>query len=609
MCGIAGFFGLKKISNEAINKTLIAMKNRGPDFSSYINTKISEKNFICLLHSRLSIIDLKERSNQPFTIGNYTIIFNGEIYNYIELKKNLEKKGIKFSTSSDTEVLLQYYILHGEKCVDHFDGMWSFAIYDTNKKKLFLSRDRFAEKPMYYHIDKNGIYFGSQISFIKNLTEKKFEKNRLKLNQFLSFGPKPIFKDNNTFYKDIKLLGYSENLICNDDNKIEINKYWDPKFQTDNRIDSKEAVGEVKRLLIETVSLRTRADVPAAFCLSGGIDSGSLASIAVKELNYKIKTFSIIDEDFRYNEESNVKKVIKELNCDHEILHIKKDNFINNLTNLIKYHDSPVYSLSQYLQSCLIESISRSNYKIAISGTASDELFSGYYDHYLLHFQYLKNSKKLKKHLQSWKEHVLPHVRNEIFRNEKLFLDNANYRDYVYDHSQTLSKYLISPNTDKFVEENFTKNHFSNRRLNELFYEQVQPTLNNEDLNSMMYSVENRSPFLNKKIFDFCYSIPSDLLIENGYTKYLVRESMKGILNEDIRTDRVKKGFNCSIKSLIDFSDKNTIDYLFDSNSEIFSYINIKEFKKLFKEDLTKNHFSKFIFVFLSSKIFLEQNN
>lgn len=125
----------------------------------------------------------------------------------------------------------------------------------------------------------------------------------------------------------------------------------------------------------------------------------------------------------------------------------------------------------------------------------------------------------------------------------------------------------------------------------------------------MMYSVENRSPFLNKKIFDFCYSIPSDLLIENGYTKYLIRESMKGILNEDIRTDRVKKGFNCSIKSLIDFSDKNTIDYLFDSNSEIFSYINIKEFKKLFKEDLTKNHFSKFIFVFLSSKIFLEQNN
>ena len=137
----------------------------------------------------------------------------------------------------------------------------------------------------------------------------------------------------------------------------------------------------------------------------------------------------------------------------------------------------------------------------------------------------------------------------------------------------------------------------------------MQPTLNNEDLNSMMYSVENRSPFLNKKIFDFCYSIPSDLLIENGYTKYLVRESMKGILNEDIRTDRVKKGFNCSIKSLIDFSDKNIIDYLFDSNSEIFSYINIKEFKKLFKEDLTKNHFSKFIFVFLSSKIFLEQNN
>ena len=149
-----------------------------------------------------------------------------------------------------------------------------------------------------------------------------------------------------------------------------------------------------KNLLIETVKLRTRADVPAAFCLSGGMNSGSLASIAVKELNYKIKTFSIIDEDQRYNEEANVKKVVDDLECDHEILHIKKENFIENLSKLIKYHDSPVYSLSQYLQSCLIKSISASGYKIAISGTASDELFSGYYDHYLLHFQCLQKSKK-----------------------------------------------------------------------------------------------------------------------------------------------------------------------------------------------------------------------
>ena len=609
MCGIAGFLGSKKIDRNFIDKTLSLMKNRGPDFSKSLEKKINNDKYVYLLHSRLSIIDLQERSNQPFTLDNYTIIFNGEIYNFIELKKKLEKKGIKFKTNSDTEVLLQTYILYGEKCVEHFDGMWSFAIFNKKEQKLFLSRDRFAEKPLYYTIQPEGIYFGSQISFIKSLSNKKFEINKGKINQFLSLGPKPIFKNNETFYKNIHLLGYSENLSCNNNLDIKIKKYWTPKFKIDKKIKSKEAIEEIKRLLIDTVKLRIRADVPVAFCLSGGVDSGSLASIASKELNNKIKTFSIIDEDLRYNELENVHKVVNDLNCEHEIIHIQKNNFIENLTDLIKYHDSPVYSLSQYLQSCLVKSISSSGYKIAISGTGSDELFSGYYDHYLFHFQYLKNSKNLNKHIDVWKKNVLPKIRNEVFKNDKLFINKPNYRDYVYDHNQTLSKYLISPDKSKFQEKFFTQDDFSNRRLNELFYEQVQPTLNNEDLNSMMYSVENRSPFLNKQIFDFCFSLSPELLINNGYTKYLVRESMKEILHEDIRTDRLKKGFNCSIKSLIDFSKAEIIDYLFDSNSEIFNYIDIKEFKKLFDEDLSKNHFSKFIFVFLSTKLFLEKSN
>jgi len=609
MCGIAGFFGTKKINLETINKTLVSMKNRGPDYSSFVQKEASGKKSVYLLHSRLSIIDLHERSHQPYSIGNYTIIFNGEIYNHLELKENLISKGIKFQTSSDTEVLLHYYILYGEKCVDHLDGMWSFAIYDSNKQILFISRDRFAEKPLYYNISSEGIYFGSEISFIKNLSQKQFKKNKKKINQLLSFGPKCIFKDNKTFYEDINLLGYSENLHCNNNLNIKIEKYWKPKFNENKKIKREDAIKQSKDLLIETVRLRIRADVPAAFCLSGGVDSGALASIASKELNYKIKTFSIIDEDFRYNEEANIKKVVEDLKCDHEIIHINKDNFINNLTQLIKYHDSPVYSLSQYLQSLLIKSIKNSGFKIAISGTASDELFSGYYDHYLMHFQYLQNSENLEKNIQLWRKHVEPSIRNEIFKDENLFIKNPDYRDHIYDHSQVLSEFLCNPDKGKFSEKFFTHDLFSNRRLNELFYEQVQPTLNNEDLNSMMYSVENRTPFLNKKIFDFCYSLSPGMLIDNGYTKSILRESMKGILHEDIRTDRVKRGFNCSIKTLLDFENKEISEYLFDSKSEIFDYINREKFKKMFDNDLNKNHFSKFIFIFLSIKIFLETNN
>ena len=607
MCGIAGFFGSRKIDDSVIKKTLSSMRNRGPDFSESFKQKIGDRNFIYLLHSRLSIIDLNDRSNQPFTIKEYTIIFNGEIYNYIELKKILEKKGVKFRTNSDTEVLLQSYILFGEKCLDYLDGMWSFAIYDRKKQVLFLSRDRFAEKPLYYSVQPEGIYFGSQISFIKNLSNKEFKKNEKKINQYLSFGHKPVFKDRETFYKDISLLSYSENLTCNNEKKIKLKKYWDINTKIDTNISRQDAIDEIKKLLIETTSLRTRADVPAAFCLSGGIDSGSLASIAVKELNYKIKTYSIIDEDLRYNEEDNIKKVVKDLRCEHEIIRIQKNNFIENLTKLIKYHDSPVYTLSQYLQSCLVKSISSSGYKIAISGTASDELFSGYYDHYLLHFNYLQKSNELEKHISYWKKNVEPHIRNEVFKKENLFIENPNYRDYVYDQHETLSKYLNAPLKEKFKETKFSDDLFSNRRLNELFYEQVQPTLNNEDLNSMMYSVENRSPFLNKKLFDFCYSISPGILIDKGYTKSILRESMKGILQEDIRLDRVKKGFNCSIKTLINFNDKSFLEYFFDPKSEIFNYINIKKFKELLNEDLSKNHFSKFIFSFLSSKIFLDQ--
>ena len=149
------------------------------------------------------------------------------------------------------------------------------------------------------------------------------------------------------------------------------------------------------------------------------------------------------------------------------------------------------------------------------------------------------------------KKNVEPHIRNEVFKKENLFIENPNYRDYVYDQHETLSKYLNAPLKEKFKETKFSDDLFSNRRLNELFYEQVQPTLNNEDLNSMMYSVENRSPFLNKKLFDFCYSISPGILIDKGYTKSILREFMKGILQEDIRLDRVKKGLTAQLKHLL----------------------------------------------------------
>ena len=174
MCGISGYISKKSLVNSnAIEKTLNLMKRRGPDHRNYYKNIYQNKE-VALLHSRLNIIDLKARSNQPFQDGNYILIFNGEIYNYIELKKDLIKKNYKFKTNSDTEVLIKSYIEYGEKCVDHFIGMWTFAIWDNKKKTLFLSRDPFGEKPLYYYLSSEGFFFGSEIKFIKSLCIKNF---------------------------------------------------------------------------------------------------------------------------------------------------------------------------------------------------------------------------------------------------------------------------------------------------------------------------------------------------------------------------------------------------------------------------------------------------
>ncbi|MDP7196590.1 MAG: asparagine synthase (glutamine-hydrolyzing), partial [SAR202 cluster bacterium] len=176
MCGIAGFIGKRSIDINTINSSLESMKNRGPDHQDWCSFQYNEIN-VYLLHSRLSIIDLEKRSNQPFSFNDCTLVFNGEIYNYLEVRESLKKIGHTFTTDSDTEVLLKAYIEYGENCVQHFNGMWAFAIWDDKKKKLFLSRDRFAEKPLYYYQVVDGVYFGSEIKVIQSLIPKKLEIN------------------------------------------------------------------------------------------------------------------------------------------------------------------------------------------------------------------------------------------------------------------------------------------------------------------------------------------------------------------------------------------------------------------------------------------------
>ena len=602
MCGIAGYIGENPIAENLILKTIKVMKNRGPDFQNFESFK-NNNSHVVLIHSRLSIIDLDPRSNQPYLQDHCSLIFNGEIYNYIELRKELENLGVHFKTNSDTEVLIQSYLYYGESCVERFEGMWSFAIYDKNKKKLFLSRDRFAEKPLYYFKSSNGFYFASEIKALKELSGFKFTINNKKLYSYLVNGHKSLYKSNTTFFNEIKEIPYATNFVFKN-GSFKKYKYWIPKYSP-KEISEHDAINFAKHYLIKSLKRKLRSDVPIAFCLSGGVDSSSLVSLAAKELNYDVNTFSIIDSDNRYNELNNIKDTVRDIGCqNHKIYLDPKDNFLEKLENLVAYHDTPVATISYLVHSLISEEISKKGFKIAVSGTGADEIFTGYYDHFNLHFYEMRNEEDFNFYLNDWKKNVRKYVRNPHLKKYNLYFNNPLFRDHIYLNNMIFSSFLNEDFNEDFIEENYSDSLLRNRMMNEMFHEVVPVILHEDDLNSMYYSIENRSPFLDRELFEFMYSIPNKYLIKNGYSKYILRQSVKGVLNKNVRNEREKTGFNASINSIIDLNNKNHIEYILD-DSLIFEFVNKLKIENLLNRKEYPNSFKKFLFSFLSSKIFL----
>ena len=607
MCGIVGYIGKKAIEQPTIRHTLDLMNRRGPDHQEYVHYVQNGKN-IFLLHSRLSIIDCDVRANQPFVLEDCSLIFNGEIYNYIELREDLRKQGIECITTSDTEVLLRYYLLYGEDCVKYFEGMWVFAIYDKQNSKLFLSRDRFAEKPLYYCHTEDGFYYGSEIKFIRSLSGISLTINQNHLLRYLVNGYKSLYKTAETFYEEVREVKYATNFIIDIDLSIRSYRYWVPTSEINTNMSLSDAVEGARHHLLESVRIRLRSDVPMAFCLSGGVDSAALVSIAAKEYNYDVSSFSIIDKDERYNEYDNIKATVDDTGCNSTLVELSYDNVLSRLQKLVQYHDSPIATISYLVHSMLSEEIKKKGYRVAFSGTSADELFTGYYDHFLLHLNMARESSEYTQYLNDWKKNILQYVRNPDLRNPDLYKERPDYREHVFDNSAEFAGCLKVPFEEVFIEETFTCNLLRNRMMNELFHEVTPVILHEDDLDSMYYSIENRSPYLDSRLFEFAYSIPDEYLIQDGYGKYILRESMKGILNDTVRLDRRKKGFNASINTLFDFSDKDTRASFLDPGSPIFDIVDRDQVANLMDLSPTPNHYSKFLFSFINTKIFLEMN-
>ena len=608
MCGIAGYFGTKRLNQSAIDRTLSLMKRRGPDHQRFEQIVINEQNNCYLLHSRLSIIDLDSRSNQPFRYKNKTIIYNGEIYNYLEVRENLKKLDHVFHTESDTEVLIHALEQWGISALNIIEGMWAFALFDHDSKKLILSRDPFGEKPLYYYQPENReIYFGSEIKALSALADKKFTPNNDHIIRFLVNGYKSLYKTKENFFKEIQEVPRDSYMEISLDGLEKKATYWLPKIEVNNDITFSEATETTRNLLIGSVKIRLRSDIPIAFCMSGGVDSNSLISIAKKVLNYDVHGFTILNTDSRYEEQDMIDIGVRELNVRHNGYPISPSGFIENMRELINYHDAPVITISFYLNWLLQNAIAKHGYHISISGTAADEMFSGYFDHQLMYFYDIQHDDNLlQASINNWERDVAPIVRNPLLQSAKNFINNPFQREHSYLNNDKYASYLIYNWWEPFVESYFRPGLLQNRMMNEIFHETTPISLHEDDLNAMYFSIENRAPFLDRKLFEFCHSIPVKHLIKDGKAKAVLREAMRGIVPDPILDNKRKVGFNAPIMDLLQVDQKSTREFLLQ-DSPIFDILKRQPIQEMINITNHPNSDSKFLFAFLSSKIFLEE--
>lgn len=602
MCGIAGYIGSRTIANAQITTCLTRMRQRGPDHAAHSHWVNPAGKHVNLLHTRLGIIDLDERANQPFGAGDKWMVLNGELYNYVELRRELEVRGVPLRTSSDTEVLLQTIACNGWDALDRCEGMWAFGVYDAGDGSLTLCRDRFGEKPLYLFRDATGLYFGSEVKLISALLGQRLEVNYDHIFRNMIHGYKALYKAGQTFFRGLIELPRASTLHIDANGHETPATYWKPSYATDEAMSHDEAVAGVRQRLIRSMELRLRADVPLAFCMSGGIDSNSLICMAKKILGYDVHGFTIVNEDKRYDEWEQVSAVVTNLGLRHTAIPVNTSGFLQGLRTLVLYHDGPVYTINYYSHWQLMAQVKAHGYRISVSGNGSDELFTGYYDHHLMYLAETRDPAAL----QAWQTHVLPHIRNAKLRDPNQFVQNPGFRDHLFMDGDAFVSYLTHPWQEAFEEVAYAPNLLRNRMLNEMFHETVPPTLHMDDLNAMYYSVENRSPFLDRDLFEFCSRIPTRHLMRNGLTKVILRDAMRGIVPDSILDNRRKVGFNAPVFAYLDVRDPHVRNAVLD-RSPIYDHVPRDKVEALMSRTDLPNSESKFLFSFLGTKLFLEE--
>jgi asparagine synthase (glutamine-hydrolysing) len=607
MCGIAGYAGTREIERSALEQCAALLEHRGPDDFGIQRFQSRKGRQVWLVNRRLRIIDLDARARQPLEHNGCWITYNGELYNYVELRKTLAADGVTFRTESDTEVLVATVAAEGVNALDGCEGMWAFALFDTRDGSLTLSRDRFGEKPLYLFRDATGVYFASEIKALRALVGHRFAVNDQQLRRYLVNGYRSLYKTGETFFQGVTELPAATCLRIDRDGRETQSRYWTPRICVDARMRYDDAVSGVRRYLERSIERRLRADVPLAFCLSSGVDSNAIAAIAKKVFDYDVHGFTVVDPDPRYDESYLSKLAARALGIRHTEVPVTTTGFLDDLRTLVRHHDGPVATISYFVHWKLMQEIAGNGYRVSVSGTAADELFTGYYDHhlYFLH-DFAEHGSVYDDARRVWEVKVRPLVRNPFLIDADLFSKNSEFRDHLYLEADAFSAGLTRQWREPFVERRYTDvGVLRNRMLNELFEEVVPVILHEDDLNAMSFSIENRSPYLDRELFEFSARIPTEHLIRRGYAKAPLRDAIRDLLPAEVVNNRRKVGFNASILSLLDTRSAEIRQEVL-ADSPVFNVVRREAIEPLLDATDLSNSQSKFLFNFLNAKLFLE---
>jgi len=633
MCGIAGVFSNKTPFNKAkVRKMLDSISHRGPDDSGIVaidtntNQVREDRSNLLFGHRRLSILDLSSLGHQPMATKDKKIwiTYNGEIFNFIEIRDGLRKKGYSFSSNTDTEVILYAYKEYGHDCIKMFRGFFAFCIYDFDKQELFLARDRLGSKPLKYFFDGQTLAFSSEIQALLKLGISDKEIDYQSVSQFLSlkYIPAP-----GTIFKDIKKLPAGNFMIFNLNSKrLTIKQYWQPEFEPKIDISYSDAKYKTKELLKDAINIRMISDVPVGVFLSGGIDSSIIVALLAEQSNQEINTFTVGFSDSKFDERSYAKRVSQQFNTNHTEF-IVEPNLKLDLEKIITNYDEPFADPSMIPTYYLAKEVSN-HVKVALGGDGADEMLSGY-----KRYNIQKRNSFLN-HLPSWYKNFNISMLSKIpvafdkraeWGKVSRLLESLS-GDMIETYYLRLSGFSKKQKYDLFGQDirqinnsiwSDDVNYYFNKHTNLSNIDQLMAVdqithlpeyiLTKSDISGMANGLETRAPFIDVKFIEWINRLDSSFK-NGGYSKRILKDILQEAgVDKDI-VHRKKAGFTPPLRGWMKGSDEMVQHYFFAKDSPL-NFLNMGSLRPLYKYNLSSDYsMSNHLFTLLVLGIWLEKN-